>query len=81
MIKRLFIDHPAAVNESYLEHMGVAASFGAAMLLGALGCFVHAVVPGLCVKTGSGVVTDLHRRMVTHRAKNAPSIEQGGASV
>ena len=32
---------------------------------------VHAVFPGLCVKTGSGVINDLHRRMVTHRVDPA----------
>ena len=71
MFKRLFVDHPASVGESYVEHMGVAASFGAAMFVGSLACFVHAVFPGLCVKTGSGVVTTLHRRMVTHRVDPA----------
>lgn len=71
MLKRLFVDHPASVGESYLEHMGVAASFGGAMFLGSLACFVHAVFPGLCVKTGSGVITDLHHRMVTHRTDSA----------
>lgn len=71
MFKRLFVDHPASVGESYLEHMGVAASFGGAMFLGSLACFVHAVFPGLCVKTGSGVITDLHHRMVTHRTDPA----------
>jgi len=78
MLKRLFVDHPASVGESYAEHMGVAASFGAAMFVGSLACFVHAVFPGLCVKTGSGVITDLHRRMVTHRVAPArlPTPEQ-----
>lgn len=71
MIKRLFVEHPASVGESYIEHMGVAASFGGAMFLGSLACFVHAVFPGLCVKTGSGVVTTLHRRMVTNRTDPA----------
>ena len=71
MLKRLFVDHPASVGESYTEHMGVAASFGAAMFVGSLACFVHAVFPGLCVKTGSGVVTTLHHRMVTHRTDPA----------
>jgi hypothetical protein len=71
MLKRLFVEHPASVGESYLEHMGVAASFGGAMFLGSLACFVHAVFPGLCVKTGSGIVTTLHRRMVTHRTDPA----------
>ena len=78
MLKRLFVDHPASVGESYTEHMGVAASFGAAMFVGSLACFVHAVFPGLCVKTGSGVITDLHRPMVTHRVAPArlPTPEQ-----
>lgn len=67
MLKRLFVDHPASVGETYVEHMATAASFGAAMFVGSLACFVHAVFPGLCVKTGSGVVADLHHRMVTHR--------------
>lgn len=71
MFKRLFVDHPASVGESYVEHMGASASFGGAMFLGSLACFVHAVFPGLCVKTGSGVITDLHRRMVTHRVDPA----------
>lgn len=71
MFKQLFVEHPASVGESYLEHMGVAASFGAAMFFGSMACFVHAILPGLCVKTGSGVVTRLHHRMVTHRADPA----------
>lgn len=78
MFKRLFVEHPASVGESYLEHMGVAASFGGAMFLGSLACFVHALFPGLCVKTGSGVVTTLHHRMVTHRTDPArvPAADQ-----
>ena len=71
MLKSLFTEHPKSVGESYFEHMGVAASFGAAMFVGAAACFVHALIPGLCVRTGSGVVTDLHHRMVTHRTKAA----------
>ncbi len=71
MINRLFKEHPASVGESYFEHMGSAASFAGAMMIGALASLVHAVVPALCVRTGSGIVTDLHRRMITHRTKDA----------
>lgn len=71
MFKRMFVEHPASVGESYFEHMGVAASFGGAMFLGAIACFVHAIFPGICVKTGSSVVTTLHHRMVTHRTNTA----------
>lgn len=68
MIDRLFRDHPASVNESYLEHMGVAASFGWAMLKASCACFVHALVPGLCERTGSRIIARLHSRMVTNRS-------------
>ena len=71
MFKSLFTEHPRSVGESYFEHMGMSASFGAAMLKGAAACFVHALIPGLCVRTGSGVVSVLHHRMVTHRNKSA----------
>lgn len=67
MFNRLFKDHPASVDESYLEHMGAAASFGSAMFVGALACWVHALVPGLCVRTGSTIIDRLHDRMVVNR--------------
>jgi hypothetical protein len=62
-----FTDHPASVGETYLEHMGVAASFGWRMFIAALACFVHAVLPFSFVRTGSTAVTDLHERMVRNR--------------
>ena len=39
MLKR-FTDHPASVNETYLQHMGMAFGFGGRMLVGALACLV-----------------------------------------
>jgi hypothetical protein len=67
MLQRLFLDHPRTVGESYIEHMGVAAGFGWAMLKASGACFVHALVPGLCERTGSRIIRDLHARMVTNR--------------
>jgi len=63
MFRRIFLDHPASVDESYGEHFRVAAGFGWAMLLGALGAFVHALVPALCQRTGSNTVKTLHKRL------------------
>lgn len=70
MLNRLFVQHPASVGETYLQHMGVAASFGWAMAKASCACFVHAVVPGLCEKTGSSIIRDLHGRMVTNRVRH-----------
>ena len=66
-IQRLFNEHPASVGESYWEHLLHASWFGGKMLVGAGACFVHAVFPFLCVKTGSQAITQLHDAMVTHR--------------
>jgi hypothetical protein len=63
MFRRLFIDHPASVNESYRAHFGVAARFGWAMLVGAAGAFVHALVPAWCQRTGSSTVKRLHQQL------------------
>lgn len=67
MTKVSFSEHPASVGESYFQHMAMASSFGAAMLLAGLACLVHAVLPFAFVKTGSDAITQLYRRMVTHR--------------
>lgn len=63
MIRRLFLDHPASVDESYSEHMRVAAGFGVAMMLGALACFAHALVPAVFKRTGSSTVKRLYAKL------------------
>ena len=71
MIKQLFTDHPASVDETYLEHVGVALGFGFKMFIGTLVCLVHAFLPFLFVKTGSKVITQLHEQMVASRNRHA----------
>ena len=69
MIKRYFLEHPDSIGESYTEHFRTAAKFSGAMILGGVACFVHALVPGLFVKTGSGIIAKLHDRMVLGRGR------------
>jgi hypothetical protein len=64
---RRFTDHPASVDETYLQHMGMAMGFGGRMLVGALACFVHGLFPWLCLTRGSDTIRALHHRMVSHR--------------
>ena len=64
-----FTDHPASVGETYTEHMHTAAWFGWRMLLGALACFVHALLPFLFTRTGSATIAQLHDRMVVNRVR------------
>ncbi|MDP6390104.1 MAG: DUF6356 family protein [Alphaproteobacteria bacterium] len=67
MLRRLFTEHPATVDETYGEHLVVAWSFSWRLVAAGLACLVHAVLPFLFVKTGSSMVTRLHDRMVTNR--------------
>ena len=72
---RRFTDHPASVNETYLQHMGMAFGFGGRMLAGSLACFVHGLFPWLCLSRGSDTVRSLHSRMVTHRVVQPPKAD------
>jgi hypothetical protein len=76
---RAFTQHPASVGETYLEHMGMALSFALRLLLGGLACFVHAFLPFLFVKTGSGIIAGLHDRMVVTRCRHGVAAVQGRA--
>ncbi len=67
MIKRLFLDHPASVNESYTEHLAQASRFGFSMIFAGLACLLHGLIPCLFKKTGSKTISTLHHDMVTHR--------------
>ena len=53
MFKRLFVDHPKEVEESYLEHMAASGRFGFKLLRLAGCAFIHAVAPGLFKTTVS----------------------------
>ena len=71
MVSRLFTEHPRSVDESYVEHMGMALSFAGWLALASLACLIHALLPFLFEKTGSRIIDGLHDRMVRNRRRNA----------
>jgi len=73
VFRRLFLQHPHSVGESYLEHQRHALGFAFSLLLAALACFIHAMIPALCVRTGSTAITRLHDRMVLQRTARPAS--------
>lgn len=76
MIHKLFREHPQEVGETYGEHFAAAGGFGVRMIVGGVACVVHAIVPGLFVTTGSGMVKKLYDQMVAKRAaKREANIE------
>lgn len=58
-----FNRHPAAVGESYGEHLAHAAAFGVMMIAAGLACLVHAIFPFWFEKTASDCIKRLHARM------------------
>lgn len=63
LLSALFFDHPASVEESYLEHMRFAAGFAFWLALAAGAAAVHAVIPALCETTASRIVRRLYARI------------------
>ena len=72
-MKRLFTEHPASVEETYLEHMGMALGFSRSLIWAAFVTLVHAFLPFLFESTGSNKINELHHRMVTHRHASSSS--------
>ncbi|MDA5095689.1 DUF6356 family protein [Aliiroseovarius sp. KMU-50] len=62
MIKRIFLDHPASVEESYFEHARFAAGFAFWLFLAAGAALIHALIPAAFDKTASRITADLYAR-------------------
>ena len=77
-----FTEHPNAVGETYGEHMGMAWGFGAKLLLASLACFIHGLLPFLCVTTGSSTIRALYAEMVTQRDRRGTTkaVARGGTT-
>ena len=75
MLRALFCDHPASVDETYTEHMAAAGGFALRLFVAGIVCSVHALLPFLFEKTASAMVLGLHDRMVANRRRR-----KGGAA-
>lgn len=62
MIARIFLDHPAKVDETYLEHAAFAGKFSLQLFAAAGAAAVHAVIPCLFERTASKIIADLYAR-------------------
>ena len=71
MLQRVFLEHPATVNETYFEHLGRAWGFAGRLAIAAFMCFVHGLLPCCFTTSASQSVNRLHEIMVTHRRVNA----------
>jgi len=62
MIARVFLEHPAKVDETYLEHAAFAGKFSLRLFAAAGAALVHAVIPCLFEKTASHIIAELYAR-------------------
>jgi len=62
MFARVFLDHPAKVDETFFEHMAFAMKFSGMLFAAAGAAVVHAFVPCLFEKTASRIVAQLYAR-------------------
>lgn len=80
MLRRLFLDHPREVGESYGEHFGAAARYGFRLMGAAGAAFVHALVPGLCKTAASSTVRQMAAEL-DGRAEEAKTTRMRQAGV
>jgi hypothetical protein len=74
---RLFTEHPASVGETYGEHLVHASYFGSRMVLAGLACMLHALLPFLCVRTGSQAIEELNAKMLARRLASSGPPSRG----
>ncbi len=61
-ITRLFVEHPASVDETYFGHMAFAGWFASRLFLAAFAALTHAVLPFLFETTASSIIRELYER-------------------
>ena len=69
MLRKLLFEHPQEIGETYAQHASCALWIGLRLIAAGLACLVHALLPGLCVRTASEAVDDITKLMGTRADK------------
>jgi|TARA_B110000503_G_C6974877_1_gene340718 hypothetical protein len=64
----VFLDHPASVDETYLQHMRFAFTFAFWLGVAAFAALVHAFIPALCETTAGRILRRLHAKIENRHA-------------
>jgi hypothetical protein len=71
-------DHLTEVQEGYFEHLRAALGYSGLLAKAAIGCALHAIVPGLCTRTASSCIarisSDLSARGVRSERDYRPIV-------
>lgn len=68
MLHRVFLEHPATVDETFFQHMRFALGFAGTLAVAAGAALIHAFIPCLFEKTASRMIDRLHHRMHNRHA-------------
>ncbi len=63
VLRRLFLDHPREVGESYGLHARHAGAYGFRLIGAGLAALVHALIPGLHKHTASRAICEMAREL------------------
>jgi hypothetical protein len=66
-MSKLFIAHPAAVGESYFEHMAFAFRFSGRLFRAGFAAFAHGFVPAVCETTASEAILAMNDEIRARR--------------
>lgn len=81
MLDKLLLEHPRDIGESYGEHAGHALSIGLKLIGAGCACLVHALLPGLFLRTATTTVADIQSLMVRRSARpEAPAASAQSAA-
>ena len=72
MRRRLFLDHPASLGETYPQHLRAASQVGVTLIATGLACLAHALVPATFETTGSRTIRRLHAALEARRTPCPP---------
>ena len=62
MIRKIFLDHPDSVDETYLEHARFAAGFSLKLFAAAFCALIHAFIPAAFEKTASKMIAQMYAK-------------------
>ena len=79
-VSKLFIDHPASVNETYFGHMAFAAWFASRLFMAGSAALVHAVLPFMFETTASRIVRELYERTSNRKPHHATAVAEKAAA-
>ncbi len=62
MFRKVFLDHPQSVDETYFEHAAFAGRFALTLFAAGFCALVHAVIPSAFEKTASRMIAQMYAK-------------------